>query len=471
MKEPKKRKIFQKRAKRLNAIRKLKRLAKERSKKPSSVSKDIFVKKSDKFMNMVLAAKEIEGYCPHFLVGSSSVLSFLQGGHSYKNAHSYMFTTIEARFIGQAGEEAFKRTRPQIVQFHPFVISRQNPWICATPDFLVLKDGVKMLVEVKTFSDISDAINFFKTIPKRTIIQVWLGMELLGVQDGRIQIYVLDKVARIVTLCGVIKLKRTATFFNRYLWAVSCLQYVRFLDEYLQEQGVTPCADYFDTLALRLVSRFDGKIFQEAETGNLPRKYSIERPLQFHCPYFEGTVKDEDLNNQIRPPFPQLFAPFRFTSTSKKVHNEILDEEARTEIVQLVQNKLSHADKEKIDDLILKSQGKGTTTKLLSSKMKEKLTNIEIRSQKTKEKTIEDKLHTFEEEMKKMKAELTATKAQNEELLEMFAQLQKKKQSAKRSQSRRTRKTRLRKLQSIQQEKLCQNISSGRTTTEATRYK
>lgn len=440
-------KIQQKKGTRLNAIRKLKKYATAKGRKPSSVKKNIFVTKADKFINSVLAAKEIDQYCQHYLVGSSSVLAFLKGTHSFTKAHSYINTTMEARVIGISGEEAFKRSNAEIIKFHPFMISRQNPWICATPDFLVVKEGLRMTVEVKTFTDMGVAAAFFMNIPKRTLVQVWIGMELMGVQDGRIYIYVTDKVARMTTLYGVVKLKRSATFFNQSLWTISCFQYVRFLNEYLEEHEVTPSEDYFDTLALRLVSRFDKSTFQEAEKDKLPRRHYLERPLRIECPFFQKTINDEHIQKESWVPFQKLFASLRFTNTSKKSKKIILNGESRNEILQDIQSKLSQEVRDKLSYLIVQSQKRESTSKLLTRDVKEKVQRTQAPLKQRKEETMDQKMTRLEEELMMAKIEMAQAKTRIRELSEKVSKLQSKKESAKKAQSRRTRNIRIYQLQ------------------------
>ena len=298
-----KKKTMKTRGIRMIAIRKMKSEAKKKGKKPSSIRKNVFELKADQFMNKVLARKEIDDFCPHFLIGSSSAFTFLQGKHTFRRAHSFIETSMDAKFIGALGEEAFKQKNQNIMEMHPFTIGVQNPWFCATPDFLVVTNGEKKMVEVKTYSDPVATAAFFSNVPLRTVIQVWLGFELLGLREGIIQMYISDKIARRVTLYGCIHLKRTATLFSQQFWQISCFRYVEFLKEYLENHDITPSEDYFDTIFLRLISRFNLDAFKEAETSDQSLPYTLHRPLRMTCHIFETTVVSKGKEENERLPY------------------------------------------------------------------------------------------------------------------------------------------------------------------------
>lgn len=211
-------------------------------------------------------------------------------------------------------------------------------------------------------------------------------MELLGIQNGLIYIYILDKLARVVTLYGTVKLVRTASLFSQYLWAVSSFQYVRFFDEYLGEHNITPLENYFDTMSLRLVSRFNQTSFEKEEKGDSNPKYYIDRPLKLHCQYFEGSVQEDDKKAEPQVAYPKLFANFRFINTSKLTREEKLDGEARSGIIQGIDSNLSKSDKEKLAELITKSQEKAKTTKFMTIQMKEKITKEKMRTGEKRQK-------------------------------------------------------------------------------------
>ena len=72
-------------------------------------------------------------------------------------AHSILFTKAENKITGQSGEETFIRSNVKIVSKHSFGIQEQIPCAWATDDFVINELERKIIVEIKTFTEITTA--------------------------------------------------------------------------------------------------------------------------------------------------------------------------------------------------------------------------------------------------------------------------------------------------------------------------
>ena len=139
-----------------------------------------------------------------------------------------MHTTDHARAVGQAGEQAFKEFNKNIVEMHHFSISTLDPWCCAPPQiFSFSQMGSRKLSKSRPFlTHLQHRLSFqwFLVDQFFTFGLVWRCLDL------KMDVYVniIDKKARVVSLLGIVEVKRHNTLFSQKLWAISCFQWVKF---------------------------------------------------------------------------------------------------------------------------------------------------------------------------------------------------------------------------------------------------
>ncbi len=433
-------KTYQQRGKRLATDQKLKKISKASYRKPSVVGKDYHTRKAEAAIKVILKAKELNNFCGHFLVGSSSVLAFLKGHHSFRRAHSAIHTPMESKIIGASGEEAFLTTAKDITHVHPFAISREQPWLCASTDFLVHRLGKNEVVEVKTFSDAGNAAACYFHPPLRTLVQVWLAMECFGCDQGQLYVYILDQVSKRVTLFGVVHLERKASFFDRNLAVLSSLQYTRFLKEYFEHHGIFPTEKYLDTLAVRLSSR---PIFSN-NTKSLRGKESSRRPLDrafpLACAYYDESVAGADPDHPNKLPFKELFRGFTWVRTSKKKRVIWLDEETRLEVFKDASAKLGKEDQQRFKEVLRQLEEFPSTAQFQTTHTSQKIERITAKHAKITEELLKNQLRILQEKYQLSIQRIKDLEAQVAHYAILVAKHSKAKKSAKNSKRRRTAK-------------------------------
>lgn len=436
-------KTFQKRGVRLAANNKAKKIAKTKGQKPSSVKKDHHEKKAETFLKAMIKAKVPSDMCPHHLIGSSSVFAFLQGRHSFKKAHAAMRTTPEARIVGAAGEESYLRKAKNITKMHPFAIGREQPWICASPDFLLFKSDKNHIVEVKTFSNDAAAASCFCNTDNRTVVQLWLSMELFGCQRGELRVYTVDQIARRCTLFGVVKLERQVPFLDKTLAAISCLQYSRFVDEYLEMQNITPPQNYFNLLAKRLHDRQNSRLVGPNLGKEKEARHPIRRTFKLTCPFFDESVVGDRVEFTEMIPYKELFSNFTWVCRSQKSRVLRFDDEARSDILKAVLANLSRDDLGQLEALMSNASQVKTTDQFRSEKSTKFVNKIEALHQKTKEEILQEKVMILEEQNRlavetnnRLEGLITAQKAQ----ISKLAKTKRSEKNAKRRRAERSQK-------------------------------
>lgn len=157
--------------------------------------------------------------CPHYLVGSSVIISLLKGEYNFSRAHSYLKTTI-ARKKGSLAEGVAAK---YLKERASCMASNILPFISATPDFI----ADDRIIEVKSST--------VGAMTKRSIMQVLVSMEIFGVSTAELHCFKTrrtenyhddPKTTRLIKIIGI---KKTATIFTPEFIAQACEGYVRFL--------------------------------------------------------------------------------------------------------------------------------------------------------------------------------------------------------------------------------------------------
>ena len=209
MRKSSKTKMYELKARRTRGIVKMRKKLRAKGDRPSKITKSHFESICDRFISTIIAKNCPENFCPHFLIGSSNTHCFLTGGYGFSKAHCVFKTPFENKITGQAGEEGFIRTKADIMFKHPFAIHPIIPWHVATGDFIVYEKGNNVCVEIKTFTKIKDCQAFYDCLPKRALFQIWLQMDILDMKQGKIVIYHLDRVSKVVKLFATILIERS----------------------------------------------------------------------------------------------------------------------------------------------------------------------------------------------------------------------------------------------------------------------
>jgi hypothetical protein len=384
-------------ARRMTAVRQLKKAAVEKGRKPSSVKRDVIETRCDAIIEAVVMRQPIRNGCPHLLVGSSLFWKFLGGGYDVTLAHSYFRTPIKNRITGMSGEVATRRTLKGKARDHQFVISRLAPWACATPDFITEKDGQYQTVEVKTFSKVRAATAFFRKMPDRTVVQVWLSMEFANLHRGTVRVYWKSAKAKTVTLIGVIHVLRSASFFSQALYTLSALRWVDFMEEYFREHQLDPVRDYLNTAILNLARRFPSKPEKEdpEEQDQLSALRFDVRPPVRECTKFLGSQLAEEGVRTETKVHPGYFSSWKFVSRSKLTSSVNLDEGRRDKLELSLLTGISRLVFKRLKDILEKLEVRSSTTQLMTKAEQAHLEAVAERPSSA--------------EVERLKAELAAT--------------------------------------------------------------
>lgn len=336
---------MQLKAMRTTKIRKFKKEKRELGLKPSSIKKNVFETKCESFLSDLIRKRPPKDLCPHFLVGSSSFLSFLQGSFTFNRAHSFMNTSADARIVGMAGEVAFKQIYRNIIHIHPFGISSKNPWVASSTDFVYEEVSI-FAAEIKTFRSSEKCASFYSHIPLQSITQVWLQLETLELSSCKLMVFRLDEVGKKVSFYGQIVINRKTTLFDEDIWILSSLRYSGFLKEYFNRQELFPSQDYISKLAFRLANRFDSKDSELIDKSNNKLPKIVKRTLSFDCQFYDTSTKGENQEKTEFRQFEGMFDSFKFSLFCSKEREIDLNNDLRSDIFQAAWKKMTIAEKE-----------------------------------------------------------------------------------------------------------------------------
>ena len=255
----------------------------------------------------LLSRKQFVSYmCPHDHIGASLVLTLLKGNLSLSRQHSYMNTPFEKRVLGSKGETAF-RTKNTIYLDHPFGISTQIPFICATPDFIIKNENEFVLVEVKTHSSLENAKAMFTSLPIETMMQVWIASDIFKINKIKLVIYFVTQKS-VVNLFGTIFITKKINFFDdEELCQLVFARYMEYMKFYLKFNKIES-QHTFEKLRNRVInsnkpSKSDNKHIKRLVL-NWPIKDTCKNEFHIDKPAFGMHLSDElkGLNiNTARP--------------------------------------------------------------------------------------------------------------------------------------------------------------------------
>jgi hypothetical protein len=144
------------------------------------------IKKLNYDLRDIVRRKELPFKCRHYFIGSSCFLRFLKNQFTLRTAHGCLRSRLNQK-VGSIGEQAFAKTcEPYLYQ--PFTISSKLPFLVATPDFILLKRRPE-LIEVKTSKSIEGCEQMFRSPNNDFLIQIWIAMELFGLDKAQLLIY------------------------------------------------------------------------------------------------------------------------------------------------------------------------------------------------------------------------------------------------------------------------------------------
>jgi|GWRWMinimDraft_12_1066020.scaffolds.fasta_scaffold05265_1 hypothetical protein len=365
---------------RLKSIDSQRKEAKKQNKKPSSVSSEVNNDKSEKFLNSLFQKAELNNTCRHYLIGSSSFDSFLYGTYNFKRAHSILFTKAEQKVTGQSGEEAFIRSNSNIISKHPFGIHDQIPWMCATGDFVINEQGRTIIVEVKTFTEITTAYAAFENVSIRIIFQIWLQMDIFHLVHGRIVIYFLDRLKKSVTLIGSIDVHRKAVFFSKEMIILSTLRYVDFLREYFIKTGLFPSEDFLTKATLRMTSNIIRSSPTQIEFDENWKRRTLNRPFPSTCSFYDLESVESGLEQGKKIFFfEKMFKNHNFFQTSQKFKLIVFDEEFRREMTSDIFEKISKEKRIQVNDIEEKLNQNIPAQELISRKKLKRIRSLSMK--------------------------------------------------------------------------------------------
>ena len=123
--------------------------------------------------------------CPHVIVGASQMYAMLQGRVSIWSTHAIFKN--KGMNKGDWAEHAFRNSGAAIIAEHPRGRSPRFPFLGAVGDFVINEGGKSICVEVKSKTSLTEAQNVLSD--KKSLLQLWTTMEILGYKYGRLVAY------------------------------------------------------------------------------------------------------------------------------------------------------------------------------------------------------------------------------------------------------------------------------------------
>jgi hypothetical protein len=185
----------------------------------------------------IVQRKPIEYFCSHVLVGSSSFVRFLRGQFNIKKAHGFLHGSQNQK-VGLVGEQAFATFEDKYF-YQTFGISKRLPFLCTTADFIVKRKKI-LLIEVKTAKTIVSCETLFENTPIEYLFQIWITLEIFGLDQADLMIYHYDENAkkknkygmhRFVSLYGIVHIQ---------------LKYFKLLDD-IKSKAIEKYLDFLKT--------------------------------------------------------------------------------------------------------------------------------------------------------------------------------------------------------------------------------
>lgn len=162
-------------------------------------------------------------------MGSSLVHKMIHADLSLMDTHGDYFST-KSRVLGNRAEQCVElELGGYPIERHLFAVSKDFPFICATPDFFVeQEDGSVILIEVKSGNSFKSAMQNSKSARSKTQVQV--AMQVFGVNHAKMITVVRDDVQNLEEVVGTIDLQREDVLFKHRKAVIQ--GYIRYLEEF-----------------------------------------------------------------------------------------------------------------------------------------------------------------------------------------------------------------------------------------------
>lgn len=123
--------------------------------------------------------------CGRFRVGSSLVAKMIRGRLSVKDTHGDFFSAKRRRAGNLAEQFVHQEMCHEIDWTHPFLVSAEFPFICATPDFVAFDNDEGLhLVEVKSGQTLRQVAQNVRC--QRTLSQVHTALNVFNLRRAKI---------------------------------------------------------------------------------------------------------------------------------------------------------------------------------------------------------------------------------------------------------------------------------------------
>lgn len=178
--------------------------------------------------------------CPHYYVSASQVLNLLSCTLTPSNSHQFMKNTRFSKF-GTAAEVFFERTY-NVTKGSP-VASKQLPFLCGTPDFIIGNKVVEIKSGIKP-----------KSLTKESLLQTLIYLEILGLSEAEIRFYHTEPLSNQeynITLTEIVGIKKSGTVFFDDFIIHACKGYMTYIGLLLYAQKIE-----YDEAQLTSLMRF-----------------------------------------------------------------------------------------------------------------------------------------------------------------------------------------------------------------------
>lgn len=168
--------------------------------------------------------------CPHVLIGSSMMYDLLQSKVAVWSTHSIVRN--QGLDKSDYAEDLYSKSGVKVDEINPKARSNIYPFLSTTADFIIIENGEKICVEVKSTRSLSKAKEVFSC--KKHLIQLWTNMDILNVKRGRLVAYhLIEKNKKLVgaTFLGQIDVEMTVSILRKLSTIIES-SYVTFLDTY-----------------------------------------------------------------------------------------------------------------------------------------------------------------------------------------------------------------------------------------------
>ena len=275
---------------------------------------------AQEIINLIAKTGYIDTPCKHYLIGASTLEALARNDVTFASTHR-KFTTFAAMHHGKIAEKAFmdnylQHNTGKITQ-QPSFRSWRIPFLCSTGDFVIQEGEESVYVEIKSTKNQKDAENIPSN--KRYLMQIWITMDILGINKGRLLVYLTDSspVPRVKKILDV-KITRSVELITSKTGKVLIDGYIVFLETFFKVLNIP--FDYSDHLHASKV--FFGCL------KRIEKKILLSTDSSLACKYFsnsmigEESMKFEEPDKQKRKKLKKDFLTFKSIKKFKDaVHN------------------------------------------------------------------------------------------------------------------------------------------------------